>query len=364
MDYIKSVDVDWLKADINHLRSLPVKDGIISQYIGLIEKVLILKESLAMEQSADEARTVILELLLSEPKASSVDQFVQYVSAAPKKSKEKYSNQTRLAVASAIIALGENNKNILNEDVMSAVINNIKNILNLKKLHVKTVYDILGETNPYDDHVDRWHIFDVATLRSLEFTNQNRTDAYSAVRANLASHRKKAWVKVVGKIDLPSPKKDKPELKQEKTTNPLSLVWTTMTSRAYLQAYNLDTIDKVREVKKEQRIIPARIVNVTDKFVYLTVWCEELGWWNTRLFNINIPSTIFSQQKKNLEIWQIYPVQIHSVQNNRHKANEYFITGYLVGDLPNKQEKKHSRSTIADYLPSGALEKLHRVGLS
>jgi hypothetical protein len=144
-----------LKADINHLRSLPVKDGIISQYIGLIEKVLILKESLAMEQSADEARTVILELLLSEPKASSVDQFVQYVSAAPKKSKEKYSNQTRLAVASAIIALGENNKNILNEDVMSAVINNIKNILNLKKLHVKTVYDILGETNPYDDHVDR-----------------------------------------------------------------------------------------------------------------------------------------------------------------------------------------------------------------
>jgi hypothetical protein len=35
--------------------------------------------------------------------------------------------------------------------------------------------------------------------------------------------------------------------------------------------YDLDTIDKVREVKKEQRIIPARIVNVTDKFVYLTV---------------------------------------------------------------------------------------------
>jgi hypothetical protein len=50
-----------------------------------------------------------------------------------------------------------------------------------------------------------------------------------------------------------------------------------MSSQEYLQAYNLDNTDKIDEAMKQCRVIPARIISITKKYVFLTIGCEQIG---------------------------------------------------------------------------------------
>jgi hypothetical protein len=109
---------------------------------------------------------------------------------------------------------------------------------------------------------------------------------------------------------------------------------------------------------KQCRVIPARIISITKKYVFLTIGCEQIGWGNTRLFNVSIPLSVFSQQNKSPDIGQIHAVQVLSFDHNRHKPWEYFITAYLVDKMPSPSATTSLRPTLADVVSTHQLDEL------
>jgi hypothetical protein len=348
---ILSSDSDGLKKQIDALKA--IKSTPSKKMIAVLEAALSLKEQLEFNDADEKNR--LLYAVLAHP----------WLATEKMKRKLKQWNNVKQTITEenirsivSVIVTDMDDERILEESCMLGVQNAIKKILGIKRLHTNTLYDILWESNPYDKELHRDHVYFCAKLRDLEYRWQKDTSEYNKIKYFVKNFRmydtRMTGPKVVWKIDLPAWKKNMPvqdkEVKLAETTDPLSIVWENKTSITFLQCYNLDTIEKVQEAYKDGRTIPARIMNITSKLVFLTIGQENLWWWNTRLFNLAIPLAAFKNKKPN--VGDIHAVKVARVAVHNDKPWEWFMQGYLETGNISWVDKPHvDRGTFADLMP-------------
>jgi len=361
---IESSDAAALEKQIDALKD--IKSMASRRMITVLEAALALKEQL-QKTTTDETKSRLMYAMLAHP----------WLTTEKMRRRAKQWNNAKEAITQNkvdaivdIILKDMNEEKILEEKNMQKIEYTIKKTLGVQRLHIKTLYSIIGENNPYakEKELHRDHIYYCALLRFLEREWQKGAPEYNRILhfvKHFKSHDKNAIsLTPVGRIDLSKFEKDKKpqqkaEIKQEKTTNPLSLVGESKTSKQFLQCYNLDTIEKVKETIKEWKTIPARVVNIAEKFIFLTIGQEKLWGSNTRLFNISIPNFAFKKNNQKAEIGTIYAVKVQHVSPHNSKAWEWFMQWTLQDNW--QQEVKDSwkiKSTLADSEGWAVLEKL------
>ncbi len=351
---ILSSDTDAVKQQINDLKE--IKSASSKKMIAVLEAALSLKEQLN-DHSSDDIKNRLLHTILAHPWLAT-EKMKRKLNQG-NNAKQAITEENIQAVISAIIT-DMDDERILNENSMLKIQNAIKKILGVKKLHTKTIYTLVWEDNPYDKELHRDHVYFCALLRDMEYKWEKGSSQYNKINhfvKNFKSYDKRiAGPKIIWKIDLPVKQVATVDpIKQAKTTDPLSIVWENKTSREFLQCYNLDTIEKIQESYKEWKNFPARIVNIAWKSVFLTIGQENLGWWNTRLFNLSIPFAAFKGDNKP-KVGDIHPVKIARVAIHKSRPWEWFIQGELQdADMLTKKPPVSNKSTLADVMPEGLL---------
>lgn len=357
---IESSDPNALQKQIDALKEIKWMES--RRMIAVLEAVMALKEQL-QKTSTDETKKRLVHAILAHP----------WIATDKMKRKAKQWNnvkeiitQDRIDAIVDTILMDMNEEKILEEKNMQKVENTIKRILGVQRLHTKTLYTLLWQDNPYakEKELHRDHVYYCALLLSLEREWQKTSAEYKRIQhfvKHFRSHDKNGIALTpVWKIDLSKFAKKKPsDIKQEKTTDPLSLVGDHKTSKQFLQCYNLDTITKIRETIKSWKTIPARAVNITEKFIFLTIGQETLWGSNTRLLNISIPHSAFKKSNKKAEIGTIYAVKVHHISPHKSKPWEWFIQWTLQDNRQQEiQDSWNIKSTLADSKWWELLEKL------